>query len=52
MASYDEKTHLDIHDRASRQAYAKLFGVTEEQLRKAARLVGTRVKTLRAQLTR
>jgi hypothetical protein len=52
MASQDEPTHLDIHDRSSRQAYARLFGVTEEQLRKAARLVGTRVKTLRSHLAR
>lgn len=50
--SNQERTHLDIHDRSSRENYAKLFGVTDEQLRKAVRLVGSRVSTLRGHFKR
>lgn len=50
--SNHERTHLDIHDRSSRETYARLFGVTDEQLRKAVRLVGNRVSTLRGHLKR
>ncbi|MCJ2132757.1 DUF3606 domain-containing protein [Methylobacterium sp. J-026] len=52
MATKTERTHPDIHDRSSRESYAKLFGVSEEQLRKAVRLVGSRVSTLRGHLRR
>ena len=48
----NERTHIDIHDRPSREAYALMFGVTEDQLRKAVRLVGTRIATLRGHLRR
>lgn len=50
--SNQERTHLDIHDRSSRENTAKLFGVTDEQLRKAVRLVGSRVSTLRGHFKR
>lgn len=52
MAPHTDRPHLDIHDRSSREAYARQFGVTEEQLRKAVRLVGSRISTLRSQLKR
>ncbi|MCJ2115068.1 DUF3606 domain-containing protein [Methylobacterium sp. J-001] len=52
MTTETERTHLDIHDRSSRESYARLFGVSEEQLRKAVRLVGSRVSTLRGHLRR
>jgi len=45
-----DKPHLDIHDRAERDAYARRFGVTEERLRKAVRIVGSRISTLRGYL--
>ncbi|MCJ2101828.1 DUF3606 domain-containing protein [Methylobacterium sp. E-046] len=52
MTTETERTHLDIHDGSSRESYARLFGVSEEQLRKAVRLVGSRVSTLRGHLRR
>ncbi|MCJ2124088.1 DUF3606 domain-containing protein [Methylobacterium sp. J-077] len=42
------RTHIDINDRAARAALAARLGVTEEQLRKTVRLVGTRVRTIEA----
>lgn len=45
-----ERTHLDIHDRSSRETHARQFGVTEDQLRKAVPLVGSRISTLRSHL--
>nr|WP_267427379.1 DUF3606 domain-containing protein [Methylobacterium sp. GC_Met_2] len=41
-------THIDINDRTARAALAARLGVTEEQLRKTVRLVGTRVRTIEA----
>lgn len=52
MTMQDERTHLDIHDRSSRETYARQFGVSEDQLRKAVRLVGSRISTLRGHLKR
>ena len=52
MIAQREGSHLDIHDRTSRETYAKLFGVTEEQLRRAVRLVGSRITTVRSHLAR
>ncbi|WP_313900720.1 DUF3606 domain-containing protein [Methylobacterium sp. J-077] len=42
------RTHIDINDRAARAALAARLRVTEEQLRKTVRLVGTRVRTIEA----
>ncbi len=39
-------THIDIHDRAVRAAWAERYGVTDAQLRKAVRMVGSRITTL------
>jgi hypothetical protein len=46
------KSHIDIFDRASREAWAQHFGVTEERLRKAVSMVGTRITSLTAYLHR
>lgn len=46
------KSHIDIFDRTSRLAWAQRFGVTEERLRKAVSMVGTRVTSLTAYLHR
>lgn len=40
------KAHLDIHDIAQRSDMASRFGVSEDRLRKAVRIVGTRISTL------
>jgi hypothetical protein len=42
MALRSGRAHLDIHDRSSLEAHARLFGVTEGQLRKAIRPAGDR----------
>ena len=39
-------THMDIHDRAVRSAWIQRYGITEAQLRKAVRMVGSRIGTL------
>jgi hypothetical protein len=39
-------THIDISDRGARDLWTKRFGVTEERLRKAVRMVGSRVTTV------
>ena len=44
------RTHLDINDRVHRATYASRFNVSEEKLRKAVRLVGSRLSTLRSHL--
>jgi hypothetical protein len=40
------KTHVDIYDRTARQHWAHYFGVTEERLRKAVTMVGSRLSTV------
>ena len=40
------KTHIDIYDRAAREHWAHRFGVTEERLRKAVTMVGSRLSTV------
>ncbi len=40
------KTHLDIHDLEQRSTMASRLGVSEDRLRKAVRIVGTRISTL------
>ncbi|GJD34513.1 DUF3606 domain-containing protein [Methylobacterium aerolatum] len=46
------KSHVDIFDRASREAWAQHFGVSEERLRKAVSMVGTRITSITAYLHR
>lgn len=46
------KSHIDIFGRTSRLAWAQHFGVTEERLRKAVSMGGTRVTSLTAYLHR
>ncbi|MDP4021724.1 DUF3606 domain-containing protein [Methylobacterium sp. NEAU 140] len=46
------KTHIDIYDRASREAWAQRFGVTEQRLRKAVSMVGKRITSIAAYLDR
>lgn len=41
------KAHLDIHDQFTRQALAQSLGVTEENIKRAVRMVGTRISTIR-----
>jgi hypothetical protein len=40
------KTHIDMYDRVVRERWAQHFGVTDERLRKAVRMVGSRVATV------
>jgi hypothetical protein len=44
------KSHIEIFDRASRANWAQHFGVSEERLRKAVSMVGTRITSLTAYL--
>ena len=44
------KTHIDIYDRAMREAWAQRFGVSEERLRKAVTMVGGRITSIAAYL--
>jgi hypothetical protein len=46
------KSHIDIYDRASRQAWAQHFGISEDRLRKAVTMVGTRITSITAYLHR
>jgi hypothetical protein len=46
------KTHIDIYDRAAREAWAQRFGVSEERLRKAVTMVGSRITSVAAYLDR
>ena len=40
------KTHFSIYDRVERAQLAHRFGVTEERLRKAVTMVGSRITTV------
>jgi hypothetical protein len=40
------KTHLDIYDTHARSSMAARLGVSEDRLRKAVHLVGSRISTL------
>lgn len=42
--------HIDISDRIAREAWMAHFGVTEERLRKAVRMVSSRATTVAAYL--
>jgi hypothetical protein len=46
------KTHLDINDIEQRASVATRLGVSEDRLRKAVRLVGSRISTLTSYLER
>ena len=46
------KSHIDIIDRSRRLAWVQHFGVSEERLRKAVSMVGTRVTSITAYLHR
>lgn len=37
------QTHINIHDASVRQLWAERFGITDQQLRKAVKLAGTRI---------
>ena len=45
-----DKAHIDVFDRAAREHWALRFGVTEERLRKAVRMVGSRTTSVAAYL--
>ncbi len=45
-------SHIDIYDTASRRHWADLLQVTDERLRKAVRMVGTRVSSVTAYLAK
>lgn len=45
-----DKAHIDVFDRAAREQWALRFGVTEERLRKAVRMVGSRATSVAAYL--
>jgi hypothetical protein len=40
------KTHLDIYDTHARSTFAATLGVSEDRLRRAVHLVGSRISTL------
>lgn len=46
------KTHIDIYDSQQRSLMASRFGVSEDRLKRAVRLVGTRISTLKSYLER
>ena len=41
-----DQTHLNIYDPAARQHWAIRFGATEERLRRAVTMVGSRLSTV------
>ncbi len=45
-------THIDIHDSTTRKHWADLLQVSDERLRKAVRMVGTRVSSVSAYLAK
>ena len=47
---FEAKTHVDVLNRAERLNLANYFGISDEQLKKAIRLVGPRISTIRAYL--
>lgn len=47
-----KRTHIDLHDGADRTHWAARLGVTDERLRKAIKLVGTRVASVSAYLAK
>ncbi|GEP00464.1 DUF3606 domain-containing protein [Methylobacterium haplocladii] len=51
-SSTASNTHIDVYDHASRARWAELLGVSDERLRKAVRIVGTRVSSVSAYLAK
>ncbi|TXM97816.1 DUF3606 domain-containing protein [Methylobacterium sp. WL64] len=45
-----DKAHIDVFDRATHEGWALRFGISEERLRKAVRMVGSRVTSVAAYL--
>jgi hypothetical protein len=45
-------TMLNIYDQSARSALAERLGVSEERLRKATRLVGNRISSITAYLSK
>lgn len=45
-----DKAHIDVFDRAAGEHWSLHFGVTEDRLRKAVRMVGSRVTSVAAYL--
>lgn len=43
---YREPTHVEMYDRVARTAFIERLGITDEQLRKAVAMVGTRMTTI------
>ena len=37
------QTHIDMHDASARQSWAETFGISDQQLRKAVRMAGSRI---------
>jgi hypothetical protein len=52
LASQSGKTHLDIYDSQQRSTMASRLGVSEDRLKRAVRLVGSRITTLKSYLER
>ncbi|GJE28125.1 DUF3606 domain-containing protein [Methylobacterium organophilum] len=44
--------HIDIYDAKSRSHWAETLGVSDERLRKAVRMVGTRLSSVTAYLAK
>ena len=44
------QTHIDMFDYTDRQRWAQHFGITEEDLQKAVRMVSARITTVAAYL--
>lgn len=45
-----ERSHLDVWDRSARERFAVRMGVSDEKLRRAIRVVGSRIATLSSYL--
>lgn len=45
-----DQTHIDMFDHNDRQRWAQHFGVTEERLHKAVRMVSSRISSVAAYL--
>jgi hypothetical protein len=43
-------THIDIYDASCRRSWAEHFGITDQQLRKAVHLAGSRISTVAGHL--
>ncbi|CAO4164897.1 DUF3606 domain-containing protein [Methylorubrum extorquens] len=50
QADRREPTHLNVWDQTERAGFAARMGVSEGRLRKAVRLVGSRISTLSSYL--